>query len=184
MQRYFFETVNALNWGKFMVGQFDGADLSEPAVVDNITNQRLLRGQGWSPEHFLILDLATGEGAVFKPGGLAAADLEKHKIWVCPMFEPFLEWLYRQDLSNLGALPRVVELPDAPMAMRGYRRPGPPPPQWFEQMRDQMRRYVPCVCTPDYMERGLEDPACRHHDAMDAIDTLEEDHALPGASTA
>lgn len=72
-----------------------------------------------------VLDLQTGEGAFFRPGGYAAADLEKHRVWVCPLFEPFLEWLYRQDLTDLGQLPRLVELPDAEFAMRGYRRAGP-----------------------------------------------------------
>jgi hypothetical protein len=41
------------------------------------------------------------------------------------MFEPFLEWLYAQDLSDLGALPRLVELPDAEFSFSGYRRSGP-----------------------------------------------------------
>jgi hypothetical protein len=38
------------------------------------------------------------------------------------MFEPFLTWLYAQDLSDLQALPDYVELPDAPFALAGYRR--------------------------------------------------------------
>ena len=60
--------------------------------------------------HLVVLDLQTGEGAIFMPGGLAAADLDKHGIWVCPLFEPFLAWLYKQDLSDLDALPAVVEI--------------------------------------------------------------------------
>ena len=72
----------------------------------------------------LVVDLETGEGAMFSPGGLAAADLQKHRIWVCPMFEPFLAWLYKQDLSDLTKLPKHVDLPDAPFEMHGYRREG------------------------------------------------------------
>jgi hypothetical protein len=41
------------------------------------------------------------------------------------MFGPFLEWLYKQDLTDLSALPAVVELPEAEFAFCGYRRPGP-----------------------------------------------------------
>lgn len=46
---------------------------------------------------------------------------EKHKIWVCPLYEPFLEWLYRQDVRDLGKLPDHVTL-EAPAALWGYRR--------------------------------------------------------------
>ena len=83
----------------------------------------LLQARGWSPEHVLVLDLQTGEGAIFKPGGIARCDLsEKHEIWVCPMYEPFLTWLYQQDLSDLDKLPEFVYLGDVPTAMFGYRR--------------------------------------------------------------
>jgi hypothetical protein len=176
MQRFYFETVNALNWGKFMICQFEGADFAERSVVDDITFQGLLDGQGWGPDHLLVFDLATGEGALFRPGGLAAADLMKHKIWVCPMFEPFLEWLYEQDLSDLSALPRRIELPEAPMAAAGYRRPGPG--LTIDAVRERLANYVPCICGPEYTERNLEDPACRFHDAMDAIDSLAEERTL------
>ena len=67
---------------------------------------------------------------MFLPGGgFARADLNKRKIWVCPLFEPFLEWLYRHVHDKEGDwwqdLPRVVELPDAPFEIYGHRRPGP-----------------------------------------------------------
>jgi hypothetical protein len=123
MDRWFFETFNRLNWGKFMVARFDGEDWAERSQVDPARG--LIRGRGWSPEHLMVFDLQTGEGALFRPGGFAHADLEKHRVWVCPMFEPFLTWLYGQDLSDLDALPRVIELADVPMAFAGYRRPGP-----------------------------------------------------------
>jgi hypothetical protein len=179
MQRYFFETVNALNWGKFMICQFDSTDFAEPAVVDDITHQGLIHGRGWGPEHLLIVDLQTGEGAFFRPGGLPVADLTKHRIWVCPMFEPFLEWLYKQDLRDLSALPRLIELHDAPMSYAGYRRPGPDFDLMLGAVRERLTKYVPCICGPEYTERSLVDPACRHHDAMDAIDELAEDLAPP-----
>src|SRR6266568_9619596 len=82
----------------------------------------MLSERGWTSDHLLVLDLQTGEGAIFRPGGSARADLnEKHQVWVCPLFEPFMEWLYKQDTPDLTALPDQVEL-DAPGAPFGYRR--------------------------------------------------------------
>lgn len=110
------------NWGKFAVMRFD-EEWSWRSAID-LTSSSLLRSCGWGSNHLWVLDLQTGEGAFLSPGGSAHADLDKHKVWVCPMFEPFLEWLYGQDLADLDALPTLVELPDAPGAFAGYRRPG------------------------------------------------------------
>ena len=85
----------------------------------------LLQTIGWCPENVIVFDLQTREGAAFRPGGLAEADLKKHAIWVCPMYQPFLEWLYKQDLTDLTKLPATLDLPDAPFEFSGYRRPGP-----------------------------------------------------------
>lgn len=107
------------NWGKFLLGVFDQDEL---AVASAIDQRPLVWGRGWGPGHILVLDLQTGEGAVFKLGGSARADLAKHQIWVCPLYEPFLEWLYvQEDPMNVPAL---VDLPDAPFAFAGYRRSG------------------------------------------------------------
>lgn len=112
------------NWGKMLVGKMD-TEWSVRSQVD--PGSTLLRQCGWSPEHVWVLDLQTGEGAFFRQGGHAGADLQKHKIWVCPMYEPFLTWLYQQDLSDLDALPALVDfdVADAPFSFAGYRRPGP-----------------------------------------------------------
>jgi hypothetical protein len=117
------------NWGKFLIGQFDSEWQRESAIVNDTlaemgvsVSRGLLKVVGWTPLHFLLVDLQTGEGAIFKKGGLAHADLQKHKVWVCPMFEPFLAWLYER--SSLADLPAQVDLPNAPFAMSGYRRPG------------------------------------------------------------
>lgn len=121
MQTVFIEATNGpRNWGKFMVGVFDDDDWRVTSQVD--PGHGLLAGRGWSRRHIFVMDLQTGEGAMFRPGGFASADLAKHRIWVCPLFEPFLEWLYLQDLASL---PSHVDLPDAPFAWAGYRRGEP-----------------------------------------------------------
>jgi hypothetical protein len=115
------------NWGKFMV-MVPEEEWACRSQVSTEFGGPLLSALGWSHEHLWVLDLQTGEGAFFKPGGYAHADLEKHAVWVCPLFEPFLEWLwdrYREDPRlDIGGLPDVVELPGAEFAFAGYRRPG------------------------------------------------------------
>lgn len=121
------------NWGKFMVARFTPEEWARRSVISDEAGGggeggTLLTGRGWSQKHLLIFDLQTGEGAVFFPGGIAAADLAKHKIWVCPLFEPFLDWLYRQDLTDIEKLPARVGFTseEAPFAQYGYRREGSP----------------------------------------------------------
>lgn len=117
-------TNNNLNWGKFLLGVFDDA---EKHHTSRITNGYLLREIGWDLSRTIwVLDLQTHEGASFCLGGRPHADLDKHKIWVCPMFEPFLNWLYKQDREKVMALdlPHFLDLPDAEFSMYGYRRAG------------------------------------------------------------
>lgn len=122
MQTKFMEvTNNSRNWGKFLLMKFD----NEWEHKSAFTGRSLLREVGWDNSNIFVLDLQTGEGARFLPGGLAVADLEKHQIWCCPMYSPFLEWLYKQDLTDLSKLPESLNLPDAEFAMAGYRRKGP-----------------------------------------------------------
>lgn len=135
MQNVFIEATNGPNnWGKFMVARFD-EEWQRPSWVlahcfpseqpESPTAQvPLLATRGWSRDTIIVFDLETREGAAFRPGGFAAPDLEKHRIWVCPLFGPFLTWLYKQDLSDLSKLPAHVDLPGAPFSMQGYRRPG------------------------------------------------------------
>ena len=120
----FVEVIGTLNWGKFMLGRFSEEEWGRRSVVDGTCF--LGSGRGWAPHHLLVLDIQTGEGAIFRPGGSARADLEKHKVWVCPMFEPFLEWLWarRELYENILKVPDKVELMSAPPAQFGYRRPG------------------------------------------------------------
>ena len=123
------EVTNGIaNWGKFLLGAFD-TEWEYKSVIDG---NSIIAGRGWSRDHILVLDLQTGEGAMFRLGGSAKADLDQHKIWVCPMYEPFLTWLYAQAGFHGTAgfwdeLPAHVDLPDAEFAFAGYRRPGPRP---------------------------------------------------------
>ena len=119
MQQHFIEVTNGFNWGKFLVCQMTDEDFAHNSAVDG---RSVLYGRGWRQEHLWVFDLQTGEGAAFRLSGSARHDLDKHRIWVCPLFEPFLEWLYIQNLEE--ALPSLVELPDAPSALYGYRREG------------------------------------------------------------
>lgn len=109
------------NHGKFLIGAFD----TEYQRQD-VQGSGLLRPR-WAPPgnqgHFLVLDLETGEGALFRHGGLASADLAKRRVWVCVLFEDFLGWFYKQDVSDLDKLPDRIEL-EHPLEMRGYRRAG------------------------------------------------------------
>jgi len=111
------------NWGKFMVARFDHAEWSRESKLT--PGRALLMQRGWGSEDVIVFDLETCEGAAFRPGGLPSADLQKHRVWVCPLFEPFLAWLYQQDLTDLDKLPDLIDLPDAAFEMAGYRRPGP-----------------------------------------------------------
>jgi hypothetical protein len=126
MQAKIVEATNGFNWGKFMVAKLSDRELATESAVDPGSN--LFRSIGYNFQNIWVFDLQTREGAAFYPKGHARADLHKHKVWVCPMFEPFLEWLYTQDCSNISLLPALVELdPEATKhhtAMWGYRRPG------------------------------------------------------------
>lgn len=125
---------NGLNWGKFSIGQLtadEWATRSEVPGPSQLAPHTLLQQIGfWTPDDswVWVLDLQTREGAWFHVGhGLAKADLEKHKLWVCPLYEPFLAWLYDNWPAdgNLDDLPATVELPEAEAAFHGHRRPGP-----------------------------------------------------------
>lgn len=126
METKFVEVTNGFNWGKFLLGRFDQGERAYRSVIDQPQEPYPIVPWRWTNDHLLVLDIETGEGAIFKVGGYAKADLDKHRIWVCPMFEPFLNWLYEQDVTDLQALPDHVTFTEteAPSAVRGYRREG------------------------------------------------------------
>ena len=79
MQTKFIEATNVdaggMNWGKFMVARFTESEWQRRSEVGG---QSMLAERGWTKDDLLVLDLQTGEGAVFKPGGYAKGDLDKH----------------------------------------------------------------------------------------------------------
>lgn len=127
METVMIETVQskdtARNHGKFLVGRMDKGEWEYRSQVD--PGRPLLSVCGWPGNFLWVMDLQTGEGIYVQPGGSARADLNRHQVWVCPMFEPFLEWLYTQDTTDIHSLRSLVELPDAEFSMQGYRREGP-----------------------------------------------------------
>lgn len=131
METHFIEASHTItgagNWGRFMIARYEQEEWDRRSVLDPV-HPRTLYTAGHSKEVCVVFDLVTGEGAMFVPGGLASADLHKRRIWVCPLFEPFLAWLwqwYRQHKDNwFDILPQAVALPDAPFETHGYRRPG------------------------------------------------------------
>lgn len=127
MKSHIIEVTNDdQNWGKMMVCVHDDVEMKYRSQMSP-SSVPLLRQIGYAGDEIWVLDLQTGEGARFRPGGLAKADLDNHRVWVCPMFEPFLEWLYQNyALVQTWTLPATVNLPNAVFEFRGYRRSGPP----------------------------------------------------------
>jgi hypothetical protein len=68
-----------------------------------------------------ILDMQTGEGAIFRFRGDPEGDRLRHQIKTSPIFPDFLAWLYQQDVSTLSTLPRIVDLDRPQLAERDSR---------------------------------------------------------------
>lgn len=133
MLTHFIEATNAgFNHGKFMLGRLTAEDAATRSALPGYEHESLWTLGGrrtLNPATTLVMDLQTGEGAAFTlEGGRIGAhhELEKHKIWVCPMFPHFLGWLYSLDPypHDITALPRFVDIPEAEGAIFGYRRGG------------------------------------------------------------
>lgn len=117
----FVEATNGpRNWGKFAVCRFTDDEWKVRSQVDGMP---LLAARGWSRQHTMVIDLQTGEGAFF-PEWAHKSDLDKHQIWVCPMFEHALLHILSGDHDPMKTEP-LIDLPDAPFEAGGYRRGGP-----------------------------------------------------------
>jgi hypothetical protein len=121
MKTQFLEASGSMNHGRFLILEFEPSDWD---VESKVSSGSVLASAGfwtWRPL-FALIDLVTCEGALFDGRGVARHDLDSRRIWVCPMYEPTLEWLYRQKPVALP-LPGVVEL-DVPGELYGHRRDG------------------------------------------------------------
>jgi hypothetical protein len=121
------------DWGKFLVGSFDDDEWVRLSRVSD-SNMSLLAEIGYEHTSLLVVDLSTGEAAVFTPPerlstytaaqwqfmtrARATSDLTQHRIEVSPLFAPFLAWLYAQ--VSFDDLPDDVEF-DAPLVAPEYR---------------------------------------------------------------
>lgn len=140
MRTQIVEATNARGvWGRFLVGRIADEWGRVSQVSD--TPMSLLAEAGYEATAMLVVDLDTGNGAVFTPperrGDFTDAqwvnvaritarfDLNtNHQIQVSALFESFLAWLYVLEIqgpSEFDALPDHIEL-DAPSVVRGYRR--------------------------------------------------------------
>ncbi len=115
------------NWGKFVISQYEAEEWARMSQISGAPS--LLRDRGFEGGDIWVMDLQTRESACINFNTDPVHQLEKHRIWVCPMFSPFLQWLWQQDLSDVTKLPSVVILPaelvKGHVAMQGYRRSGP-----------------------------------------------------------
>lgn len=149
----FVEVSDQMNWCKAMVRRFGEADRAVrsrvregvPLLEAVDANRRLKTGE--VGRKLLVVDLQTEEGAIFVPSpeGDPKADLERHAIWVCPLFLAFLRWLYAH--PDFEAIPALIELPNGDgVHFQGWRRPGP----WFDgtgPLRDRFLEKLRAVAT-------------------------------------
>jgi len=126
------EAANVGNWGKFALLRWSPEELRIPSTLPGYESYPVITpGRKFGHDETMVIDLQTGEGAAFILGGgecEARYQLnQKHQIWVCPLYEPFLVWLHEQPglergAGDITALPRFVELPEAEFSFSGYRR--------------------------------------------------------------
>jgi len=162
MKTRFVEVTNDnRNWGKFLLGEFTSDEMAYRSKIDEL---RLVASRGWTPQHILVFDLQTGEGGWFRLGGFAKYDLQKHRIWVCPMFEPFLTYLYEwfKEGKNPFEVPELIDIPDAPFEMSGYRRPG----QGDDDVLDAVKTAIASQCS-------CHEAGCLHDQIREVVRTYK-----------
>lgn len=116
MITHFLETTDGIAHGKFLLGRLDASEAQVKSALPMLEGQSMWRNAGgarkFRPEHTLILDLQTGEGA-----GWGLSDryhclqrLEELRAWVCPMYRPTVLWLCERATLPFAELPRYVEI--------------------------------------------------------------------------
>lgn len=131
MKVKFIECEDKLNWGKFQLLQWEPSDMQRQSKVREGTPLLMaVEGQrvaGNDPlKAVFVRDLQTEEGATLHPAKEVdpKPQLDRHRVWVCPLFLPFARWLFANWEGDVATLPDIVELSGEVLHLQGYRRPG------------------------------------------------------------
>lgn len=109
-------------WCKFMIGVFTDEWGHRPVVdAPEYEATSLLRQLGWSRDHYLILDLESGQGAIFHRGSHPEWDERTKGLSRNPMLVPLWKWLQTQDLDRIQDFPDKVTL-EGPMSRERQKR--------------------------------------------------------------
>ena len=68
MRTKIIEATDGVLWLKAMIATFDDEEWQRTITLEGEERPRLLRHLGWTPSHFWLLDLATGNGAMLQMG--------------------------------------------------------------------------------------------------------------------
>lgn len=119
----FVEVTDGWMYGKFLVCRMDAEELATPSEMPDARHgERLLVHGGrrrFNDHSTLVIDLQLGTAAAWPLQGLMEAYESEH-LWhlhVCPMYRPFVRWLYEQGRWAMGAgditeIPRYLEVPN------------------------------------------------------------------------
>lgn len=125
----FVEVTDLVAYGKFLVCRMTPVELATPTampearllVPDAAPSPPLLTYGGrrrFNSHSTLVVDLQRGTAAAWPLQGVAEAYKAEHlqNLPVCPMYMPFIEWLYRDARWAMGAgditdIPAYIELP-------------------------------------------------------------------------
>ena len=114
-------------WSRAMVANVACIRNNRSDHLAGMLDRPLLRHVGWVTRHIMMKDLQPGEGAIFRPGGLASYSPDKHQLWVCVAFKDLLKWLYKRD--------RTISSPAPEGRTRHRECPVGPPPARLRQSR-------------------------------------------------
>lgn len=126
MDAQFAEVTDGIAYGKFMVARLDTAELNAPSAMPEAPpGTRLLTYSGrrrMNDHTTLVIDLQRGTAAAWPlngPVSNARHYLTEHlrglERLVCPMYIPFVGWLYEQDQWGMGegsinTIPRYIDM--------------------------------------------------------------------------
>lgn len=153
MQTKIIEASTGINWGRFLLQRFEASERAHRSHFEPISIWK----DSPPPQTALwVLDLITGEGALFDLAKPLEEQLAQHQVWVCVLFEPFLAWLearFRQ-ASSLDAfwdaLPAGVQVSAAPEVI-GYRHGA-----WIAQLPQEALHFLAHPLVGGQLPRSLK----------------------------